>query len=261
MKRFSPVLAVAFLALPVSLLTGCSADATTADEPVEQSDEALSACGAAKYDEAFTHYKNAVEWSKDRERNGVCGSEHGYQWGIADEASKAVMICGEFRNVIKSSVWAAPVRRVLGDSLTLRSLSGELAVIKDSKWQNWSGVETFFATPQGLKFWARAEGAYGSAVRIDFAAGGKATYGYLHYDAQTGDITWKTQPATYTITKNGSAAAKRTVTVVHGGKTEKFTLGVEDGWTYQSAPLFTLSPLGTSTTAPKLYSLVSECDA
>lgn len=231
------------------------------DESVEQSDEALTACGAAKYAEAFAHYKNAVDWSKDRERSGVCQSEHGFLWEIADEASKAVMTCGAFRDVLETSVWAAPVRRVLGDSLTLRSLTGELAVIKDSKWQSWTGVETFFATPQGLTFWARAEGAYGSAVRIDFAAGGKATYGYLHYDERTGDITWKTQPATYTITKNGSSAARRTVTVVHGGKTERFTLGVEDGFTYQSAPRFTLSPLGAATTAPKLYSLVSECDA
>ena len=231
------------------------------DEAVESTEDALSACGAAKYNEALGYYKNAVQWSKDRERLGVCQSENGYQWGIADEASKAVMTCGEFRNVIKTSVWAAPIRRVLGDSLTLRSLTGELAVIKDSQWQNWSGVESFFGTTQGLKFWARAEGAYGSAVRIDFKANGQATYGYLYEQPGTFDITWKSEAATYTITKTGTSSQKRLVTVKHAGKTEKFLLEVENGWTYQSAPLFRLTPQGSATTAPKLYSLVSECDA
>lgn len=259
MKRLASVAALALVSLP--FLGACSAESPADDASAESSEEALTACGAAKYAEALSHYKNAVEWSKDRERSGVCESELGYQWGIADEASRAVMTCGAFRDVLRKSPWAAPVRRVLGDSLTLRSLTGELLVIKDSQWQNWTGVESFFQTPQGLSFWARAEGAYGSAVRIDFAAGGKATYGFLHYDETTGDITWRTETATYSIARTGSASAKRTVTVVHGGKTESFTLGVEEGWTYQSAPLFTLTPRGAATTAPKLYSLVSECDA
>jgi hypothetical protein len=231
------------------------------EEAVESTEDALTACGSAKYNEALGYYKNAVQWSKDRERLGVCESENGYQWGIADEASKAVMTCGEFRNIIKTSVWAAPIRRVLGNSLTLRSLTGELAVIKDSQWQNWSGVDAFFATTQGLSFWARAEGAYGSAVRIDFKPNGQATYGYLYEVPGTFDIVWKTEPATYTITKTGTSSQKRNVTVKHGTKTEKFLLEVENGWTYQSAPLFRLTPQGTTTTAPKLYSLVSECDA
>jgi hypothetical protein len=240
---------------------GSEAQGVNDEETVETTEEALISCGAAKYNEALGYYKNAVQWSKDREASGVCESENGYQWQIADEASKAVMTCGAFRNTIKTSVWAAPIRRVLGDSLTLRSLTGELAVIKDSQWQNWTGVDQWFNTTTGLRFWARAEGAYGSAVRVHFKANGQATYSYLYEVPGTFDIALKTEAATYTITRTGTASQKRKVTVKHGTKTETFLLEVEDGWTYKSAPQFRLTPQGTATTAPKLYSLVSECDA
>lgn len=263
MERAASIAGLCFI---FSVFTAACAAPTEASEPQEDeavasSEEALVSCGAAKYNEALDHYKNAVQWSKDRERSGVCESENGYQWQIADEASKAVMTCGAFRNTIKTSPWAAPIRRVLGDSLTLRSLTGELAVIKDSQWQNWTGVEQWFETPAGLRFWARAEGAYGSAVRVHLQANGKATYSYLYEVPGTYDITLKTEPATYTIARTGTSSQKRIVTVKHGAKTEKFLLEVENGWTYPSAPLFRLTPQGSTTTAPRLYSLVSECDA
>lgn len=254
---------VFFLSFPlVAAVAGCSANAEPSveagsGEDVETSEAAVVSCGAAKYNEALAHYKNAVAWSKDRLARGVCESENGYLWSIADESSRAVMTCAAFRETIKTSPWAVPVRTVLAPSLTLKSLTGELAVIKDSSFQNWTGVEAHFT--RGLSFWARAEGAYGSAVKIDFKAEGKATWGYLHYDEATGDITWRTMPATYAVTKLGTASGKRKVTVKHGGVTETFTLGVDAGWQYNDAPIFTLVP-SAGTTAPKLYSLVSECD-
>jgi hypothetical protein len=206
------------------------------------------------------HYENAVAWSKDRIAHGVCNSDNGFQWSIADEASRAVMTCGDFRGVIRTSPWAAPLRQALAPSLTLRSLSGELLVIKSSSWANWTGADKSFQS--GLSFWARAEGAYGSKVRIDFAANGKATWGELVMNDVTGDITWSSTSATYSIAKaGGRESGVRTVTVVHGGKTQKLTLGVENPLEYNAAPIFTLTPLGTAPTTPKLYSLVSECDA
>jgi hypothetical protein len=213
----------------------------------------VSSCGTAKYNAALAHYKNAVAWSRDRLAKGVCSSEYGYQWGIADEASKAVMTCGEFRNIIKTSPWAAPIRTVLGSSLTLRSLTGELLVIRDSSWQNWTGVDAHFA--KGISFWARAEGAYGSAVRIDFKANGKATWGELVMTDT--DVSWRSTAATYSIAKT-SERGKRTLKVTHNGKTESYTLGVENPFVSTDAPVFVLEP---STATKKLYSLVSECDA
>lgn len=251
------------LCLSVSLVAGCASSTAVADDDAEQvgeNEEALTACGAAQYNEAFAHYRNAVVWSKDRNARGVCNSENGFLWSIADEASRAVMTCGDFRNVIRTSPWAAPLRQALAPSLTLRSVSGELLVIKDSTWANWTGTEKFFES--GLSFWARAEGAYGSKVRIDFRASGKATWTELVMNDVTGDITLSSTPATYTIANaNGREAGVRTVTVVHAGKTQAFTLGVENPIDFKAAPLFTLQPQGTGGATPKLYSLVSECDA
>lgn len=252
---FAPVAA---LLISTFAVVGCAVE-PSADDAAETGESALVACTSAQYNEGLAHYKNAVAWSKDRLAKGVCESEYGYLWGIADEASHAVMACGAFRETIKTSVWAEPVRKVLAPSLTLKSLTGELAVVKDSAWQNWTGVDAHF-TRGGLSFWARAEGAYGSAVKIDFAANGKATWGYLHHDDATGDITWRTQTATFAIAKPNGERGKRTVTVTHGGKKETYTLGVESGWEYRDAPIFTLTP-ATGSTPTKLFSLVSECDA
>lgn len=252
--------------LPFAALA-CSAASADAEgaEAVDSAEEALSGCGP-RYAEAFAHYRNAVAWSKDRLRHGACGSEHGLQWSIADEASRAVMTCGHFRSVIRTSPWAAPLREALAPSLSLRSLTGELLVIKDSNWQNWTGTERFFEG--GLSFWARAEGAYGPAVRVDFRADGEATWGELVYDEATGDISWRSLPATYEIEKSsGREAGPRLVRVTRAGKTDVFALGVQDAPAWRDAPLFVLEPLGDGAvlgegaTAPKLYSLVSECDA
>ncbi len=242
-------------------ITGCSSS-TDEDSLGEtgEAEQALRVCGTTKYNQALAHYRNAVDWSKERNRYGACGSENGLMWSIADEASRAVSKCGEFRSVIRRSAWAAPLRTALAPSLTLRSLSGELLVIKDSSWQNWSGVDAQFA--KGISFWARAEGAYGARVRIDFAANGVATWNELVMDETSGEISLENDTATYSITKNGAASSsRRTVRVTHAGKTETFTLEVDNPVEYEAAPIFVLEPSGAATTSPKLYSLVSECDA
>ena len=262
MKTFSAALALAFAPLALGCAVGVEDDG---QDTTDANEYAVTACGAS-YGEAFAYYKKAVDDSKDRLRYGVCESENGFQWGIADNASRAVMTCSEFRNVIRTSPWAAPLREVLAPSLTLRSLTGELLVIKDSNWQNWTGVESFF--DQGLSFWARAQGAYGYGVKIDFGPGGTATWGEHTYDEATGEVGWRTIPATYTVTKTSAqASGPRLVTVTREGKTDKFALGVMNAEAWKDAPIFVLEPLGTGpvlgegATAPKLYSLVSECDA
>jgi len=234
-------------------------------EAVDSTEYAATACGA-NYGEAFEYYKRAVDDSKDRLRYGVCQSENGFMWAIADNASRAVMTCGAFRDVIRTSPWAAPLRQALAPSLTLRSLTGELLVIKDSPWQNWSHVEEFFE--QGVSFWARSQGAYGYSVKVDFGANGSAVWGEQTYDESTGEISWRVVSATYAITKTSSqASGRRLVTVTHDGIVEKFSLGVIDAEAWKDAPLFVLDPLGTGpepgqgATVPQLFSLVTECDA
>lgn len=149
------------------------------------------------------------------------------------------------------------VRTVLAPSLTLESLTGELLVIEDSRWASWTGTERFLA--RGATAWARAEGAYGSSVRLDLRADGQATWGEHTYDEVTGDIGWREVPATYAVKRTGAASAPRRVDVTVEDRTVGFTLGVESGWSYKDAPLFVLEPIHGD--APKLLSLVSESDA
>jgi hypothetical protein len=248
-----------------SFLPACAA--ATEEPEAGESESALAACGSAQYAEALAHYKAAVAGAKERLAEGVCESDNGLLWPIADHASRAVMTCGEFRSVIRTSPWAAPLRTALAPSLTLRSLTGELSVIKDSDFQNWTGVDTYFARG-GLKFFARPQGAYGSSVAIEFRSGGKAVWGEHTYDAKTGNIGWREIPATFTVTKSsGRESGPRLVTVTREGKTERFALSVRNPRSYKDAPIFMLVPLGTGSvlgegaTAPELFSLVAECDA
>lgn len=255
-------------------------DTDMEEDPFESAEVS---CGDA-YGEALGYYVRAVDASKDRLNHGVCESETGFLWDIADDASRAVMTCGAFRTVIRTSPWAAPLREVLGESLTLRSLTGELLVIKDSIWQNWRGVEEFFE--EGLTFWARSEGAYGYSVEVRFGPGGwscnssamtdqgsyyegQAVWGEHTYDEETGEVGWRTIPATYVITKHaGTESGHRMVTVTREDKTDGFLLKVENFMYFpeyplpwKNAPIFVLEPVGEESASPKVYSLVTECDA
>ena len=250
-----------------SFLPGCASAADDADLEAGESESALASCGSAQHAEALVHYKAAVVGSKARLSTGACGSDDGLLWSIGNHASRAVMTCPQFRNILRTSPYAAPVRTALAPSLSLRSLTGELSVIKDSDFQNWTGVDAFFSRG-GLKFSARPQGAYGSAVAVEIRANGQAVWGEQVYNATTGEITWRELPATYTITRSsGRDSGPRLVTVTRDGKTEKFALSVRNPVQYKDAPIFVLVPLGTGSVlgegakAPELISLVSECDA
>ncbi len=232
----------------------------------DTAEQAEVSCGDA-YGEALVYYVRAVDASKERLNHGVCESETGFLWDIADDASRAVMTCSAFRTVIRTSPWAAPLREVLAESLTYRSLTGELLVIKDSIWQNWRGVEEFFE--EGLTFWARSVGAYGYSVEVNFGPEGKALWGEHTYDEETGEVGWRTITATYVITKHaGTDSGHRMVTVTREDKTDEFLLKVENFMYFpeyqlpwKNAPIFVLEPMGKEPTSPKVYSLVTECDA
>jgi hypothetical protein len=179
---------------------------------------ALSSCTAVKYEAALAHYTNAGAWSKDRLEHGACETEYGYMETIADAASRAVATCGSFRETIKSSPWAAPVREVLGASLSLRSLTGELLVIKDSQFQNWNGTESLLA--RGVSFWANATGAYGSPYQIDLRANGDAGHGgFSSTTRRPGTSAGAPSRRGTTVTKtDGTATSKRIVHVTREGR-------------------------------------------
>jgi hypothetical protein len=74
------------------------------------------------------------------------------------------------------------------------------------------------------------------------------------------EIGWRSISATYTIAKTSESRA-RTVRVVHAGKVETYTLGVQNPQASDAAPLFVLTPSAGAASTRPLFSLVSECDA
>jgi hypothetical protein len=257
-----------FLFLTLGLVMSACGEPATADSAEASSGAsaeetaALSSCTKVAYHEALGHYRAAVDASNERLAKGVCASSTGFLRSIANDASRAVMTCPEFRGVIRTSPWAAPLRTALGATLNLRSLTGELLVAKDSPYANWAGVERFL-TDGGLTFWARAQGAYGSRVIVDFRANGAARWKELVFDARTQVISLKESSATFTVTRPGTRSTGPVkVTITHDGKTERFSLGVRDALNYRDASMFVLTPSRlTEDGTPELFSLVSECDA
>jgi hypothetical protein len=248
LRALVPV-ALTFVALAS---VGCSSGA---DDTLEEGGQAVTAaCEPAKYEEAFGHYRKAVYGAKARQNNAqVCDEEGGaaangteyslYLASILDEASAAVMICGQFRDVIKNSPYAEPLRKEIGDSLTLKSLTGELLVIRDSQWQNWSNVEAFLP---GTTMWSPAHHGYDATIA--FQANGKAKVTKLEWLDAEPYYKWTESDATYTVVKAGADRDKRKVKVTHDGVTETFDLKVftwdTESWT--AAPLFELAPENTA---------------
>jgi hypothetical protein len=260
----APVVSLAFA------LFGC---ATTDEEAAEQGEgqAATASCSADKYQEAFVHYRKATYGAKARldgvsacegEGTAADGTKYPlYLTSIADEASAAVMICGTFRETIKTSPYAEPIRKLLGDSLTLDSLTGQLLVIRDSQFQNWTGVEALLP---GTSLWTPGQGAGNWHSRIDFKANGQANY--YRIDATNSEPWFKETnvAATYTVEKTGADKDPRRIIVKHGGVTETLNLGVQNPSSDQSwtvAPEFKACPANAEPW-DCYYSLgPGECDA
>ena len=265
MKTKLPLL-LSSLAVALTAATGCatSPDTTDDDDAVVGDDAEVRAaqatCTPEKYNKAFGHYRKAVYAAKDRLRGKTCEDDI-YLWSIADDGAAAVMTCPAFKDVIRTSPYAAPLREVLKSSLTLKSLTGELLVLRDSQWANWSRVETLFP---GTTFYMGTNGAFGSHKWIDFKADGKATYHKLEFLDADPYVRVKTAPATYRVERTGADKDPRKVKVVSEGQTETFDLKVSapEG-DFSSAPVFQLVPPGVDPTHfwETLNSLVSECDA
>ena len=152
------------------------------------------------------------------------------------------MLCPAFKDVIKTSPWAAPIRGVLADMLTLRSLTGELQVLRNSEFQNWTNVEKYLP---GTLMWAEGSwGSYWMQDELRFLSDGKAVHVHYTEDSSNADshVVENKTPATYRIEKTGAEKDKRKVTVSWGGKTSSFDLVVNDtdAGDFTSAPVFSL---------------------
>ena len=248
MHRLAHWFAVSALAL-----TACNGQ-IVADDGDAVGQALRTQCSEPAYAAASAAYGRAVAWASARLSEGVCESEHGMLWGIADETAAAISACEDFRPLVRSAHSAAPLHAALDRSLTMASLSGELRAGSASITADWSGVEALIA--KGVTFWARAQGAYGSQIVIDFVGVDRIAITRL-VDLDN-EIVQEKLDGTYAIERAaGTEAGSRIVHVTFEGTTTDYVLDVQ--MPAGKAPVFLLTP--TASDAPALYSLVGECDA
>lgn len=176
------------LALPALLLAAaaCSVDSSSDDPEVNDAaiTDAQTECTPAAYDQALASYKKAVAKSKDRLSKGACESDDGLLSSIVADAHAAVTTCAAFENVIKTSVWAQPIRDALKGNLALAALTGEL----DTK--TWAGAQKALV---GTTFYGPASGAYGNMSKVELGELGVAYVRQLVFDDNDTPL-WITQP-------------------------------------------------------------------
>lgn len=243
-----------FLAL-VALVAGCSESSVETAASADEADltagaAAQQACGAT-FAPALEEYKKAVAMAKSYQTEGACNGsledEDVARMEMADHATAAVMKCPAFKDVIRTSPYAEPIRGVLEKSLTLKALTGELLVLRDSSFQNWRNIEALLP---GLEMTSPPQGAAGWHYTLRFEAGGQAklsTWGFLpgheSSDYEVGEFDHHS--ATYSVQRLGGEKDPRTITLVRDdGKTITLRLQVEpSGSEPTAAPNFKLLPL------------------
>jgi hypothetical protein len=213
---------------------------------------ARASCGAAKFDAGLPHYKAAVAGAKHRFAGDSCqGGAMTYE--IADNAAHAIASCEAFTTVIQQSPYALQLRSALEHLLTMKSLTGELHVLRQSP-QDWSNVEKFIP---GTSLWSTFEfGLLQRADRLEFEANGQGTR--VHLD-ETGEDRYL--PFTYRVEKVADEKGPRRVVIENDGKSTVYDLIVipsdeSNGW---AAPVFNLRAVDDS--EKRYTSWEAECDA
>ena len=202
------------LVFAAAACTAAPADAPS-DDP--ESDEAAvvaarQQCSPAAYNQAFAHYKAAVDHAKARARGEVCGDGTMLS-EIASDLGKAVSTCGQFESIVATSKWAQPVRDALKGNLALPTLTGKL------KAKDLSGLKE--ALP-GSTVFGPAPGVFGNMSKITFAADGKATVSRLHVSDE-GEARWSDTPATWSL------KAANVIAITSDGATTELTITAEPG--------------------------------
>jgi hypothetical protein len=227
------------------MVAGCAAstpedEGTSGDElDLTSGAAARQACGNAKFEEALPHYRRSVKSAKARLATDACGEDaqgnSAMRSVITNEAARAVFICPAFSDVIRKSDFAEPIRKAIRDMLTLKSLTGELLVLRDSEFANWTNVESFFP---GTSMWATEDhGPLFIQDQLNFKANGEGVHVHLGDSGQ--DV--KT-PFTYRIEKTGGEQDPRKVIITRDGKTTTYNLDVRrvPASNFETAPVFEL---------------------
>jgi len=209
----------------LSIAAGCSSsvaedgrgdDSLTGDDAEVR---ARSECGAA-FAEAQAEFGQAVEAAGETFALTLCLSPG--ERSVQDHAASAVLLCPAFKDVIRTSPAAAGIREVLGSLLTLRSLTGELAVLREADVQDWSNVERYLP---GTKMWSvRRSGVDQDAIR--FEEGGKVSLAHAVETGPLGELDLEIVEGKYEVERTGSERDRRTVLVTWPDKVEQFDLVV-----------------------------------
>lgn len=201
------------------VLSAAACTAESADAPADdpESDEAAvvtarQQCSRAAYDQAFAHYKAAVDHAKARARGDVCGDGTMLS-EIASDLGKSVAACGQFESIIATSKWAQPVRDALKGNLALPTVTGKL------KAKDLTGLKD--ALP-GTTVFGPAPGVYGNMSKITFAANGEATLSRLSV-SDDGNARWTDAPAKWSL------KSAKVLSITSGGRTTELTIEAEPG--------------------------------
>ena len=217
-----------------------SVDSEDADSAAD--DSALTAkaqCSPAAYNKGLAAYKAAVASAKQRV-NDPC-EDNTMLSNISSELQEAVNACAEFKNVISTSPWAAPVRKAFEGNVGLAVIEGRITV-------NGTEVTSGLAKSLGgQKLYGPFRGAYGNTTRYELAADGTGSFLYLEF-ADDGSTSWKTAPIKW-------SATDKKLTITKAGVATSYDVSVE---TFEHS----ITQLKfTPASGDALESMPSECEA
>ncbi len=239
MNRFA---FLSFIALAGSVFA-CAAPSVDSDESDSAADDsALTAkaqCSPADYNKGLAAYKVAVASAKAREKDSC--EDNTMLSGINAQLQEAVRACGEFRNVISTSPWAAPVRKAFDGNLNLAVIEGRVTT---SGTAVTSGLAKSLV---GQTLYGPFRGAYGNTTRYELAANGKGAYLHLEF-GEDGETSWKSTPITWSATDKTLTVTKEGVTTSYAVTAETFEHSV---WEIKFTPA----------SGDAFESMPSECEA
>lgn len=192
---------------------------------------AASSCGS-NYAKALVSYKRAVSRAQSRVRKGACndlsatdpGLGTGMAYEIAGDMNEAIQACGDFRRLLRDSVYAKPVRDAIGGTLRYYELTGQLEA---SSGRGLSGVQNGGLSnvlKQGLTVYSLRGGALGNIQRIVFKGTGDAILSNrVAEDDPAHGLrlgSWSDQKGKYTV-------SGKVITVTFGAASTRLELGIE----------------------------------
>lgn len=245
-SRFTIVGALLLLAS-----VGCSAKMEEED-PAANSAAVTAAC-AGTQEQALSHYKAAVAKAKQRQNHDACSGEATLA-DIAAEAQKAVTTCSAFKDVIKTSVWAEPLRAQLGTSVIYPILVGDA---------DPSNPASLSAALVGKTMYGPAPGVYGNVGLLTFEANGRGFIGILNLDDR-GAPSWGRTDMRWTVESTGGVIHVKVVAEYENETETSFDFTMKKGDPMFGADNYTLELQGQPGAPDAVRSFdtyPSECEA